>query len=110
MIRCCAKTVFSLIVLLAIAGGAWAAVTAPGTVLYNQAQVRYFDPLSGTVKVLKSNVSQLVVSAARSVQLDADAERHVAAGQQVSIGHLLTNTGNLADSYALTLTNLGGDN
>jgi uncharacterized repeat protein (TIGR01451 family) len=109
MIRCCAKTVFSLIVLLAIAGSAWAAVTAPGTVLYNQAQVRYFDPLSGSVKVLKSNVSQLVVSAARSVQLDGDAERYVAAGQQISIGHLLTNTGNLADRYALTLTNLGGD-
>jgi len=95
--------------LLAIASGAIAAATSAGTVLRNQAQVRYLNPLTGQVVTQNSNVSQLVVAPYRDVLLGNSNALTVAAGQRVNLPHVLTNTGNVDDDYSLTAVNSAGD-
>lgn len=85
------------------------AATAPGTVLYNQASVSYLDAGSGQWRTLLSNTAAIVVAAQPALALDGDKTRRQGAGQPVSIGHTLTNTGNVTDSYTLTVSNLSGD-
>lgn len=85
------------------------AQTTPGTVLRNQAEMTYFDPLEGeTVRVL-SNVSSVVVAEQVNLALDTDKQRPGAPGERINFEHTLSNTGNLPDQYRLVLDNLGDD-
>lgn len=95
--------------LLAIASGVVVAATEAGTVLRNQAEVSYFDPVNGEVIVMRSNLSQVVVAPLRAVALDTDNLATVAAGQPVNLPHVISNTGNVADRYAISASNLTGD-
>jgi len=103
--------VAALMALVLMASSALAqALTSPGTVLRNQAEMTYFDPLEGEVVRVLSNVSSVVVAEQVNLSLDDDKTRTAAPGQNVNIEHRLTNTGNLADTYRLVLENLEGDN
>ncbi|EKF75939.1 hypothetical protein A11A3_00555 [Alcanivorax hongdengensis A-11-3] len=95
--------------LLALASGLLHAATAPGTVLYNQADVRYLDPLEGQIKTLRSNVSRVVVGELRDLMLDNGRQTNATPAQTVSFNHVITNTGNVADRYTLTVSNDSGD-
>ncbi|WP_290524083.1 hypothetical protein [Alcanivorax sp.] len=95
--------------LLAIASGVVVAATEAGTVLRNQAEVSYFDPVNGEVIVMRSNLSQVVVAPLRAVALDNDNLATVAPGQPVNLPHVISNTGNVADRYAINASNLTGD-
>ena len=96
--------------LLAIASGVVVAATEAGTVLRNQAEVSYFDPINGEVIVMRSNLSQVVVAPWRAVTLDTDNQATVAAGQPVNLPHVISNNGNVADRFSITVNNLTGDN
>ncbi|MCG8392358.1 MAG: hypothetical protein MI745_04685 [Pseudomonadales bacterium] len=99
----------AVMTLLAFASGVFAAATSPGTVLRNQAQVRYLNPLSGQVVTQNSNVSQIVVAEFRDLVLGNSNHLTVAAGQSVSLPHVLTHTGNVDDSIRLAVVNRAGD-
>ena len=85
------------------------AATAPGTALLNQAELRYFDPLTGQVVRVLSNTSRVMVGERLALELDEDKARLVSPGQTANIEHLLFNTGNVDDSYSLSLANMAGD-
>ena len=96
--------------LAGLAGGAlvWA-MTEPGTFLYNQAEVRYFDPLEGRVYSVRSNVSRVMIAERADFTLFDAKDKVAAPGQTVEIAHRLVNTGNAADTYTLTLENQADD-
>lgn len=96
--------------LAGLAGGAlvWA-MTEPGTFLYNQAEVRYFDPLEGRVHSVRSNVSRVMIAERADFTLFDAKDKVAAPGQTVEIDHRLINTGNAADTYTLTLENQADD-
>ncbi|HIF9408695.1 TPA: hypothetical protein ACX6R8_000533 [Photobacterium damselae] len=91
-------------------------LTSAGTKISNQAIMTYFDSGSGeTIRVL-SNISYVKVENVYDVELTPDTaggaatEKNVAPGSIVSIPHTVTNTGNIKDSYIITVDNKDGDN
>ncbi|WML92204.1 YfaZ family outer membrane protein [Thiothrix lacustris] len=86
------------------------AATAVGTRITNQAEASYFDTASGTVITILSNYANLVVAARPAHQQSQDNQQFSTAGQVVYFPHLITNTGNVIDSYVLSATNQTGDN
>ncbi|WP_216819543.1 outer membrane protein [Vibrio sp. ArtGut-C1] len=99
----------SLALILIIYSSISLALTAPGTLLRNQAELTYFDPLEvKTIKIL-SNVSKVIVSEYISLTLDTDKILESAPGLRINIPHRLTNVGNVYDTYDLELSNLSGD-
>lgn len=83
--------------------------TPAGTILRNQAEVSYFDPALGETLRVLSNVSRVVVAAAAGVRITPPREVNAQAAEQATLPHTLTNIGNIADSYQLVLSNVGGD-
>lgn len=82
------------------------AATAAGTMISNQASATYTDATL-TARTATSNTVVTVVQQVASLTLTADGAKTVVAGGQVSYPHTLTNTGNGADTFALTNTNSG---
>lgn len=97
-----------------VAGGmafipsAFAAAPAVGTNISNVATASYLDSTSKTQRVT-SNVVQTTVLQVASFILEADRTKTVNPGDQVSMAHTLTNTGNGTDTFTLNLVNVGGD-
>jgi len=91
--------------------GAQSAFAAPpaGTTIGNQASATYLDATS-TSRTVTSNLVNTIVQQVASFTLTADGARTAAPGGQGVFPHVLTNTGNGADSFPLTLVNLAGDN
>lgn len=85
------------------------AIPAPGALITNVASGDFIDRF-GNLQVINSNPVELVVSEVRAVQLVRNQEQIGLIGGQISYPHTLTNTGNVADSYALSAIQLGGDN
>lgn len=83
------------------------AATAAGTTISNQASATYTDATL-TSRTATSNTVVTVVQQVASLTLTADGAKTVVAGGQVSYPHTLTNTGNGADTFALTSANNGG--
>ena len=79
---------------------AWAAPAA-GTQIGNQASATYLDS-SLTTRTVTSNTVTTVIQQVASLTLAADGARTVTPGGQVSYPHMLTNTGNGTDSFALS--------
>ena len=86
------------------------AATAVGTRITNQAEASYFDTASGKVITILSNYANLVVAARPAHQQSQDNQQFSTGGQVVYFPHLITNTGNVIDSYVLSATNQTGDN
>ena len=80
--------------------------TAPavGYVIENQAYADYV-PSAGTPQRVQSNTVAVTVGQVSAFTLTAPQERFVAPGGNVSFFHTLTNTGNGADQFSLSLAN-----
>lgn len=82
---------------------AQAASPPAGTSIGNQASATYTDDTS-TTRTVTSNTVTTIVQQVASFTLTADNSRRAAAGGQVVFPHVLTNSGNGADTFALTQT------
>jgi len=80
-----------------------AKVAPAGTTISNRAEISWFDTADGRVKRIYSNVSEIVVAKQLALRLESNILRHASAGQQVSLPHRLTNTGNIASGYELQI-------
>lgn len=85
-----------------------AAQAAPpaGTSIGNQASATYSDDTNVT-RTVTSNTVTTIVQQVASFTLAADGDRRANAGGQVAFPHTLTNTGNGADTFALTQSETG---
>lgn len=83
------------------------AAPAAGTVIGNQASATYTDG-AGTSRTTTSNLVQTTVSQVKSFTLTANGSRTAAPGQTVYYPHVITNTGNGTDTYALGTVTTGG--
>ena len=89
------------------------AATAPGVKITNQAEASYFyKTKNGTLIKASSlsNVATLVVAPLLAVEQNQDQTQPATVGKPVYFPHKITNTGNQADYYLLTVQNLTGDN
>ena len=89
------------------AASAWAATPA-GTIIKNQASASYRDS-NGVMRTATSNLVETLIQQVAALELLQTQTRTAAAGQQVFFSHSLTNTGNGADSYTLSVTNSNAD-
>ncbi len=102
--RLAAATVFAAAGLVAPA----AAQTPPaGTAVQNVAAASYVNT-AGLPETLNSNTVSFNVAQIASFTLAATQTRTAAPGTAVNFPHVLTNTGNGADSFTLTASNLAG--
>ena len=86
--------------------GAYAASTAAGTEITNQASASYLDSLlRGHTAV--SNIVTTVVQQVGSADMGDGSAKNAAASAQVVYSHSITNTGNGADTFTLSATNSG---
>lgn len=97
-------TLVAAAALMASANGALAA-TAAGTQITNKASATYTDS-TGT-KTVESNTVITTVQQVASLTLSAGTSKNAAAAGQVVYAHTITNTGNAADTFALSQTNAG---
>ena len=99
-------SVLAAMTLLAIAANA---APPAGTPIGNTASATYVDAAAQTHTVTSNPVTTIVQQVA-SFTLTANGSRTSAPGGSVAIPHVLTNTGNGADAFPLSVVNLGGDN
>jgi uncharacterized repeat protein (TIGR01451 family) len=92
--------------LFAVAHGALAA-TAAGTAITNQATATYLDSAS-QAQTATSNTVVTTVQQVASLTMPAGSAKSAGAGTQVVYPHSVTNTGNGADTFALSATSSGG--
>ena len=95
-----------LCVLLGLSGVVQAAPVA-GASIHNQATAQYDDPQTLNNKIFATSNTTIVNVV--SANLTPAPLMIVGPGTPVTWCHSLTNTGSLADSYALTVADLGGD-
>jgi uncharacterized repeat protein (TIGR01451 family) len=104
------QTAMLLAVLPLLTGTARAAAPPAGTSIGNQASATYTDA-SNTPRTATANVAITIVQQVASFTLTTDGQsRSAAPGGQVSFPHTLSNTGNGADTFNLTVANNTGDN
>jgi uncharacterized repeat protein (TIGR01451 family) len=78
--------------------------TSAFTVITNQATATYFDPTIGTGSVILSNTATIQVAAVYELNLLNDRNITASPGNYINFSHILTNQGNVADTYILNLT------
>ncbi len=105
VVRAVARRLLPLLATLAVLP-VFAAAPA-GTVIGNQAAATYADG-SAVVRTVTSNTVVTTVQQVASLSLAANGTKTISIGGQVYYPHTLTNTGNGADTFALTATNTGG--
>ncbi|MFI0397554.1 MAG: OmpA family protein [Thiolinea sp.] len=89
------------------------AATAPGTKITNQAEASYvYKTKNGTLVKASSlsNIASLVVAPLLAVEQNQDQTQPATVGKPVSFPHKITNVGNQADYYLLSVENMKGDN
>ncbi len=104
----CAAGILAAATILAFAADRAYAQPPAGTSIGNQATASYLDA-SSTSRTVTSNLVTTIVQQVASFSLTADGAALAAPGAQAVFPHVLTNTGNGADSFPLTLVNLAGD-
>ena len=97
-----------LVLLFFAASSAFAAPLA-GSVISNTAQVTFFDTDSGFNSKHTSNTVRVFVQALEALTLTSDNFVSRPTGGLVSLPHRLSNTGNSTSTYALSYSNLSGD-
>jgi len=108
LVRTCAAGILAAATILAFAADRAHAQPPAGTSIGNQATASYLDA-SSTSRTVTSNLVTTIVQQVASFSLTADGSVLAAPGAQAVFPHILTNTGNGADSFPLTLVNLAGD-
>lgn len=78
------------------------AIPTPGSLITNVASGDFVDRF-GNTQIINSNPVELRVTEVRALQLVRDQEQIGLMGGQMSYPHTLTNTGNVADSYTLSV-------
>lgn len=78
-----------------------AAIAPAGQEITNRAEISWFDTADGRTKTMFSNEAVITVAELLALELDRDNTIHATAGQQVSLPHRLTNTGNIKSDYQL---------
>jgi len=87
--------------------GAANAATAPGTVIYNSANIFYEGLDTGFKSQVQSNVASISVAQLFRFTLKNEYNLLVDAGDVVYFPHRIKNTGNTADSYQLSYSTVG---
>lgn len=80
------------------------AQTPAFTVIDNQATATYYDPSIGMGSVVLSNIAQIKVAAVYGLQLTDDRNVKASPGSYINFSHILTNLGNVTDTYILQIT------
>jgi len=93
---------------LGLIGPAVAGLPPANSVIGNQASATYKDE-SGQTNVATSNLVETLVQQVGSLTLIQDNSKIASTGNTVYMLHLLSNTGNGADSFKLTLGSVAGD-
>jgi trimeric autotransporter adhesin len=106
-LRGCLVAVAALCLWLGVALTAHAAPPPVGTSIGNQASATYVDG-SGTSRTVTSNTVQTTVAQVASLTLTASGAKTASIGSTVYYPHTLTNTGNGADTFALTAVSASG--
>ena len=101
-------TVLVGLLALLLAANVRAEAPAAGTSIGNQATATYTDG-SGTTRSVTSNVVSTLILQVAGLTLTQDNTRYSSAGGVAYFPHTLTNTGNSADSFNLTLFQGAGD-
>lgn len=84
---------------------AWAAGTPAGTVISNHATMQYKDANGNTLPHIQSNTVTTIVSQVAGVDVSpASSNKNVSAGNSVVFSVMVTNMGNGADTFSLSLT------
>ncbi|MGB1309676.1 MAG: hypothetical protein ACPG47_00625 [Leucothrix sp.] len=96
---------YLMVFLVLISSSVSAEAPAVGTVIKNQATATYKDS-SGVEQTTTSNLVETVVQQVGAFLLEQDQSRYGIAGQVASFPHVLTNTGNGDDSFALTAVDI----
>jgi len=91
-----------------LAWGSLLAATPAGTVIRNQALAVYTDTDGNRVSVV-SNLVETIVEQVAGIELTGNQQQRVAAGTDFLFSHRLLNTGNADDSYALSVSVVGGN-
>jgi uncharacterized repeat protein (TIGR01451 family) len=108
MFRLLCKLLSALLLLVLMAAG-HAAPPPAGTVIRNTATGTYVDSASGLAGRLTSNTVSTTVSPLEALTLTNSQNLLIATAAPFAISHTLTNTGNIATSYALNaVTGSGG--
>lgn len=83
--------------------------TPAGTLIQNQASATYRVVGDSELRTTTSNVVATLVQQVAGLTLVQDRSKPGAAGYDVTFPHVLTNTGNGPDTYALSVANLASD-
>lgn len=100
---------YLMVFLVLTCGTVLAKAPSAGTVIKNQASATYKDS-AGILQTATSNLVETVIQQVGAFELERTQSRYGVAGQSVYYPHVLTNTGNGDDSFALSTSNLSGDN
>lgn len=92
---------YLMVFLILTTSSVLAKAPAVGTIIKNQATATYKDS-SGVEQTTTSNLVETVVQQVGAFTLEQDQSRYGIEGQVVSFPHVLTNTGNGNDSFALS--------
>lgn len=95
----------AVLLLLGFAAQSFAAGTPAGTVISNQATGNYQDGNGNAMPSVSSNIVQTTVDEAPGVTITSPADQNVANGSSVVYAHVITNTGNFTDEFAISMTN-----
>lgn len=99
----------ALAMLLVVGSGTARAAPAAGSVIENTARATFFDNDRGFNATVLSNTVSVTVQVLEAVVLVSDNALRRAAGGIATMPHRLTNTGNAASTFVLTLGNRGDD-
>lgn len=103
------RTLLSVL-LATIAANSYAyTIPGPGDRITNIASGDFVDA-QGNTQVINSNPVELTVTEVRALQLVRNQEQLGLIGGQISYPHTLTNTGNVSDTYQLSVSQNAGDN
>ena len=97
------RTILSALILLIIYSHSYAETPA-FTFIENQATATYYDPTIGIGNVVVSNVAQIQVAPVYGLHLIDDRSIKASPGNYINFSHVLTNQGNVTDTYILHLT------
>ncbi|WP_263081042.1 hypothetical protein [Endozoicomonas sp. Mp262] len=97
---------FFILLVLFMAGNSYG-VTPAGTIIRSQAQATFLD-LYGERQQATSNEVQTLIQAVPGIDLQQDQTRYAAPGGDFVFPHVLTNTGNVAAKYKLSVPEKGG--
>nr|WP_309574673.1 hypothetical protein [Moraxella osloensis] len=98
-----------LVVLFTTFSSAWAGLPLPGSQIINIASGDYMDEQGNTL-VIDSNPVSLAIQEVRALSLTNNQNQVGLIGAKLNFPHVLTNTGNVADSYSLNLVQASNDN